>query len=148
MTIVGGCRCGAVRYTVARDRLPAAYACHCTDCQTWSGSAFSLQFFVPVDALAVEGVVVEYAFVNPMGRLSTQRFCPTCHTRLYNSNVARPGLVNIRAGTLDDSAWIDAPLHIWVRSKQPWVGLPADAETYPEAAPVEALERLARRVSR
>ncbi len=49
--IEGGCRCGAVRYTVKADKLPNTYACHCLDCQTWSGSAFSLQFIVPEDAL-------------------------------------------------------------------------------------------------
>ncbi|MBJ6121021.1 GFA family protein [Sphingomonas mollis] len=141
--IAGGCRCGAVRYKVARDTLPAAYACHCTDCQTWSGSAFSMQFFMAADALAVEGAVTEYGFVNPMRRFSVQRFCLTCHTRLYNTNDARPWLVNIRAGTLDDSARIDVPLHIWTRSRQPWLILPATAECYPEAAPIEALERLA-----
>ncbi|MCU6452833.1 GFA family protein [Sphingomonas sp. A2-49] len=136
-----------MRYAVDRSALPAAYACHCTDCQTWSGSAFSTQFFVPEADLRVDGVVVEYAFVNPMGRVSTQRFCPTCHTRLYNGNAARPGIVNIRAGTLDDSARIDVPLHIWVRSKQPWVILPVDAEVWEEAAPLASLARLAARTS-
>jgi hypothetical protein len=140
--IAGGCRCGAVRYTVDRATLPAAYACHCTDCQTWSGSSFTTQFFMPADALHVTGAATDYAFVNPTGRVSTQRFCPTCHTRLYNSNAARPHLVNIRAGTLDDSARIRVPLHIWVRSKQPWVILPDDAELWQEAASVDALERL------
>jgi len=46
-TIEGGCRCGHIRYRVTADKLPNVYACHCRDCQTWSGSAFSLQFFVP-----------------------------------------------------------------------------------------------------
>ena len=41
--IMGGCRCGRVRYRVALPKLPNVYACHCRDCQTWSGSAFSLQ---------------------------------------------------------------------------------------------------------
>lgn len=141
--IAGGCRCGAVRYTVDRMALPAAYACHCTDCQTWSGSAFSTQFFVAEAQLEVAGAVVEYGFVNPMGRLSHQRFCPTCHTRLYNTNAARPGIVNIRAGTLDGSALLEVPLHIWTRSKQPWVILPETAEMWPEAAPMESFVRLA-----
>ena len=48
----GGCRCGAVRYKLALDTLPLTYACHCLDCQTWSGSAFSQQTFVPEAALA------------------------------------------------------------------------------------------------
>ena len=57
MTVRGGCRCGAVRYTLALDDLPLTYACHCTDCQTWSGSAFSQQVLVPE---APEAVYVIY----------------------------------------------------------------------------------------
>jgi hypothetical protein len=143
--VAGGCRCGAVRYTVDVPRLPDAYACHCTDCQTWSGSAFTLQFFVPDDRLTVGGEVVEYRFVNPLGRISVQRFCPVCHTRLYNSNMARPGIVNVRAGTLDDSAALRVPVHIWVRSRQPWVRLPDDAQTFAEAGDPAAMMALAAR---
>ncbi|MEP7210510.1 MAG: GFA family protein [Alphaproteobacteria bacterium] len=53
--IEGSCRCGPIRYRVAIDRQPPAYACHCHDCQTWSGSAFSMQFIAPEAALEVVG---------------------------------------------------------------------------------------------
>lgn len=49
--VQGGCRCGAVRYKLALDALPRTYACHCRDCQTWSGSAFSQQTFLPAASL-------------------------------------------------------------------------------------------------
>jgi AraC-like DNA-binding protein len=58
--IRGGCRCGAVRYTLALDALPRTYACHCRDCQTWTGSAFSQQTFVPDGALDASGPLVVY----------------------------------------------------------------------------------------
>ncbi len=148
MAIAGGCRCGAVRYSIAREALPAAYACHCTDCQTWAGSAFTEQFFLPEDAFSVTaGEPVIYSFINPMGRTSLQRICPVCHVRVFNTNSARLGVVVVRAGTLDDSNRLDVPVHIWVRSKQPWVTLPENAETYEESAPVEAMMRLAQRTS-
>ena len=79
--IQGGCRCGAVRYTLALDALPATYACHCRDCQTWSGSAFSQQTFLPEAALNVTGPVVVYELTTPSGRISTQRMCGTCQDR-------------------------------------------------------------------
>jgi len=53
--IEGGCRCGAVRYRLASTQLPRAYACHCLDCQTWSGSAFSLNALLPEDGFSVSG---------------------------------------------------------------------------------------------
>jgi hypothetical protein len=142
----GGCRCGAVRYTVALETLPRTYACHCRDCQTWSGSAFSQQAFLPDAALSVTGPVTIYEFTNPSGRVSTQRMCGVCHTRIYNSNSARPGVVVVRAGTLDRSDALDVAAHIWVKRKQPWLNLPEDVATWPEGAPLaELLQALAPR---
>ena len=51
----GGCRCGAVRYTLAPDALSRTYASHCRDGQTWTGSAFSQQTFLPAASLSVTG---------------------------------------------------------------------------------------------
>lgn len=135
----GGCRCGAVRYTLAVDALPRTYACHCLDCQTWSGSAFSQQIVVPEGALAVTGPVVLYELTSPSGRISRQRMCGTCHTRIYNTNSARPGFVVVRAGTLDRSHQLDVAAHIWAKRKQPWIAIAEGVPIWPEAAPPEEL---------
>lgn len=137
--MVGGCRCGAVRYALALQSLPNTYACHCLDCQTWSGSAFSQQTFLPEAALRVGGPLAVYELITPSGRVSTQRFCSVCHARLYNTNSARPGAVILRAGTLDLSDQLDVVAHIWVKRKQPWLQLPAGVPAWPESAPAEDL---------
>ena len=144
--IEGGCRCGAVRYKLALDTLPLTYACHCLDCQTWSGSAFSQQTFVPEAALAVTGAVAVYEFTTPSGNTSTQRMCGVCHARIYNSNSARPNVVVVRAGTLDRSDELRVVAHIWVKRKQHWLTLPEGVPTWPESAPsTELLQALAQR---
>ena len=133
--IAGGCRCGAVRYTLAVDAPPPVYCCHCLDCQTWSGSAFAEQAVVAEDAIAVEGQVTEYRFTNPSGSTSRQFLCGICHARLYNTNSARPGLAVVRAGTLDASDGLMPRAHIWVKRKQAWIGIADDVPQYPEGAP-------------
>lgn len=144
--VQGGCRCGAVRYTLALDALPRTYACHCRDCQTWSGSAFSQQTFLPDASLSVTGPLAIYELTNPSGRTSVQRMCAVCHTRVYNSNSARPGVVVVRAGTLDRSDELDVVAHIWVKRKQPWLKLPKEVPAWSEGAPVtELLQALAPR---
>jgi len=141
--IQGGCRCGAVRYTLALEALPLTYACHCRDCQTWSGSAFSQQAFMPEAVLKVSGPLVVYELTNPSGRISTQRMCGVCHTRVYNSNSARPGVVVVRAGTLDRSDELEVVAHLWVKRKQPWLNLPEGVAAWPEGAPpAELLQAL------
>ena len=132
--IEGGCRCGAVRYAIARDDMPPAYACYCHICQRWSGSAFSVQAMVSEDSVTVTGPVVVYD-VATEDRVSSQRVCGICHSRLYNTNTRRPGIANMRAGTLDRSEELDCVAHIFTAYRQRWVTIPADVPSWPEAAP-------------
>ena len=135
-TIEGGCRCGAVRYRVATDTLPRVYACHCRDCQTWSGSAFSLQFILPENQLEVTGEPHLYERTSPeSGRTSYQRGCPVCLTRVYNTNSARPGLAVVRAGTLDRSDELNVVAHIWTKRKMTGIVIPDGVPSWPEGAP-------------
>jgi hypothetical protein len=139
MPVAGGCRCGAVRYTLAVDAVPAAYACHCHECQTWSGSAFSEQILIAEDGIATTGPVVRYDREGTGGRISQQRVCGVCHTRIFNTNTIRPGVAVVRAGTLDDSHLVDVVAHIWTRRKQPWLTLPDSVPNWPEGAPIDAM---------
>jgi hypothetical protein len=134
VTIIGGCRCGAVRYALAVDRVPPAYACHCRQCQTWSGSAFSEQILLREDAITVEGPVVLYELTTE-DRTSRQRMCGICHTRIFNTNTRRPGIAVIRAGTLDRSDEIAVVAHIWTTRKQSWLNILEDVPAWPEGAP-------------
>jgi hypothetical protein len=134
--IEGGCRCGRVRYRANLDKLPNAYACHCRDCQTWSGSAFSTQFILPEDQLAVTGEPALFELTSPTsGRTSRQRVCPVCFTRVYNTNSARPGLAVVRAGTLDRSDELTLVAHIWTRRKLGGIDIPEGVPSWEEGAP-------------
>lgn len=137
-TIEGGCRCGAVRYRVSAAKLPRAYACHCLDCQTWSGSAFSLQCVVAEDALAVSGTPHLFELATGEGearRVSRQRGCALCMTRIYNTNTRRPGLAVIRAGTLDRSGELTIVAHIWTKRLLAGIAIPDGIPTWAEGAP-------------
>lgn len=140
--IAGGCRCGAVRYTLAVDAIPGTYACHCTICQRSTGSSFAHQMPVAEAALAVEGVLTEVPMPTLQRGVSTQRYCAKCLTRIYNTNTGRPGLAIVRAGTIDGSKALSPRLHIFTSTKQPWIVLPEGVPAYPESAPVEAWLRI------
>ena len=132
----GGCRCGWVRYRVTLDKLPNVYACHCRDCQTWSGSAFSLQFILREDRFAVTVEPQLFELPSPDGaRISRQRACPVCFTRIYNTNTARPGFVIVRAGTLDRSDELKIAAHIWTKRKLSGIHIPPNIPSWPEGAP-------------
>ncbi|MEQ1609685.1 MAG: GFA family protein [Hyphomonadaceae bacterium] len=131
----GGCRCGAVRYTLNVAQLPRTYACHCLDCQTWSGSAVAEAMIVPEAALAVTGDVTIYELTGASGHVSRQRMCPVCHARVFNTNTACTGLVVIRGGTLDNSHTLDVVARIWTKRRQPWLVIAEGAPAWPEMAP-------------
>ena len=134
--IQGGCRCGRIRYAAKLERLPRVYACHCRDCQTWSGSAFSVQFILPEDQLEVSGEPGLFELTAPEGdRTSRQRGCPVCFTRIYNTNTRRPGLAVVRAGTLDRSDELDIVAHIWTSRMVSGIAIPEGVPAWPEGAP-------------
>ena len=137
-TITGGCRCGQVRYALSTDTLPLSYACHCLDCQTWTGVAFSQSCILTADALTVTGELVVYELQGSSGRVSQQRICPTCHTRVYNTNTGH-GFAVLRAGTLDRSNELDCVAHMWTRRKQAWIALPPGVPTWEEAPAMDEL---------
>ena len=135
--IAGGCRCGAVRYTLDVADVPPIYCCHCLICQTGSGSAFAMQAIVDESTLHASGPIEAYRLAALSGADAAHMVCGTCHTRLWNTNSARPGLTIVRAGTFDASDTLIPRLHIWTRRKQPWIviaeGVPQFAETPPMA---------------
>ena len=122
----GGCGCEQVRYHINTPRPPVVYACHCTECQTQSGSAFALQMPVFEGLLSVIGELVSGERTQPSGAIGTIFSCSECLVRIYSKNNTRPGMVTVRAGTLDNSKHIVPKFHLWTLSKQAWVTIPDD----------------------
>lgn len=116
----GGCLCGAVRYRI-EGAPAAALVCHCRHCQKQSGSAFSTILGVAEDALAITGTPASYADRGASGKAVERQFCGSCGSPLFSLVEVSPGMVWIKAGTLDDPADFTPAAHIWTQSKQCWV---------------------------
>jgi len=125
----GGCACGAIRYQIRAMPL-LLYACHCTDCQRHSGSAFSLGLPVAAPAFHIErGRAKAWSFVGAAGIPTRFWFCDTCGGRVWGERDGSER-VNVRAGTLDDTSWLVPLAHYFMRSAQPWQRLGGDAAEY------------------
>lgn len=130
----GGCLCGALRYRVTAEPL-TLYACHCTDCQRRTGSAFALSMVVPRESVVLErGVPVEYRVPMPDGRVKTGKACASCSTRLWGEPVKAPTIAIVQPGTLDDTSWVRPVAHIWTRSAMPGTVFAPDAVTFEKMA--------------
>ncbi len=135
----GGCVCGAVRYRLTAEPL-TLYACHCTDCQKRSGSAFGLSMWVLREALELtQGEPARHDLALDGGRRSNARVCPRCATRLWSEPARRPEHAVLRPGTLDDTSWLKPVAHIWTRSAQPWFRFAPGVTTY-DTQPPDTLE--------
>ncbi|MBA4161551.1 MAG: aldehyde-activating protein [Novosphingobium sp.] len=136
MVIEGGCRCGGVRFQLEVEAMPPVYCCHCLNCQTWSGSAFTEQALIPESQITViAGEPELYVNITASGAESVQRLCGTCHTRLWSTNPARAGVALVRAGSLDASAELAPRAHIWTKRMQPWLSIDDNIPSWPENAP-------------
>ncbi len=127
----GGCLCGRHRYAITARPL-TLYACHCTDCQSQSGAAFGLSMPVPRNAVTCDlAALGTWTRPAASGQTVTAYFCPHCATRLFHAPSRNPDVINLKPGTLDDTAWLAPVAHLWLDSAQPWIRPPDDALTFP-----------------
>jgi hypothetical protein len=140
----GGCLCGEIRYALTEDPL-TLYACHCTDCQRHTGTAFQLSMVVRRASLEVlRGQPSRFSVEKPDGGQRRGVFCARCASRLWGEPAALPNVASLRAGTLDDTSWFEPVGHIWTRSAQRWVEIPGSTlnfSTQPEGEEMMALVR-------
>jgi hypothetical protein len=135
LPLKGGCICGAIRYAIAAAPFEV-YACHCTDCQRITSSAFSIGIVVSDDAFSRIGKEARSVpgGVTEGGRVKSRWVCPDCGTWLFGSarpGTRHPGMIRVvRGGTLDDTSWLRPTAHYWTRSRQPWVALPEGAAVF------------------
>jgi hypothetical protein len=143
----GGCSCGEVRYRLTAEPM-FTHCCHCLNCQRQTGSAFVINLLI--EAGRVEVTAGEPRAVDvPRDDGSAQRIhrCPSCQVAVF-SEYTRPEVLFVRAGTLDDPSGVAPDVHIYTRSKVPWVTLPGSVpafEAYYDSRtlwPPESLERL------
>jgi hypothetical protein len=119
----GGCACGAVRYRLTSDPL-FVHCCHCLNCQRQTGSAFVINLLIETDRVELlAGDPVPIAVPRSGGKKQKVWRCPTCQIAVYSQYTHRH-VRFVRGGTLDDPAAVSPDVHIFTRSKLPWVTLP------------------------
>jgi hypothetical protein len=138
-TFEGGCACGAVRYSLTSEPM-FTHCCHCLDCQRQTGSAYVLNALIETDRIALlSGEPRPVSVPTDSGRPHDVYRCPGCQTALWSDYGRRPTIRFVRVGTLDDPAALPPDVHIFTRSKLPWVGLPADVPAFEVYYDTEAL---------
>ena len=115
----GGCECGALRYECAAVPLMAGH-CHCRSCQKASGTGHGSHLMVPRAAVTITGEAAFYERAADSGNRVRRAFCPRCGTPLYGESLAFPGVLVVRAGSLDDPEVFRPGARIFAASAPSW----------------------------
>ena len=134
LTISGGCLCGAVRYSASGQPVRVR-ACWCRVCQYLaSGSASVNAMFCTAD-ITFTGALARFESSADSGNKMVRSFCPVCGTPVTTAAIARPDLVGVRLGTLDNPSLLQPTAVIWTSSAPVWAcidpNLPATASQPP-----------------
>jgi hypothetical protein len=123
MRIDGTCHCGFI--TIEGEADPEkTQVCHCTDCQTGTGSAFRVSIPVPGTAFKMTGKPTLYVKTTAdSGRPRVQAFCPKCGSPIYSTT---PGedmqpSYTVRVGILRQRGQLMPRRQNWFRSARAWV---------------------------
>ena len=147
-SLEGGCTCRAVRYRMTSRPL-FVHCCHCRWCQRETGSAFALNAMIEAQQVVLLSGSPEVVNTpSNSGKGQKIARCQTCRIAVWSNYAGAGDKVRfVRVGTLDEPDRLPPDIHIFTRSKQPWVVLspdvPAVDEYYDRKAywPAESLER-------
>jgi hypothetical protein len=107
------------------------HCCHCHDCQRQTGSAFIVNALIETVCIQlIEGEPVATSMPTDSGRPHDVYRCSACQTALWSDYGRRPALRFVRVGTLDNPEVIPPDVHIFTRSKLPWISLPEQTPAY------------------
>ena len=125
----GGCLCGQIRYSANAE--PAFLAvCHCKNCQKQAGTAFSIVIGIPKSAMSIDGQLKTYHDRGDSGQAVLRNFCPECGSPITSDVAVMPELTFIKAGTLDDTSWLDPQMHVYCDSAQRWTPIPDASQRF------------------
>ncbi|MBP4046644.1 GFA family protein [Chromobacterium violaceum] len=115
----GQCLCGEIRYSVDVEPLFAGN-CHCKDCQRSSGSAYIPAMLFPEQNVEVSGKAKYFETTADSGKTHSRGFCPNCGSQLFAKFGNFPGMLGIKAGTLDETSLYAPKLDFHVASAADW----------------------------
>lgn len=123
--ITGGCLCRAVRYRITAAPL-ASRQCWCRLCQYLGAGTATVNVCFAAEALTIVGPTHDYVSIADSGNRMHRRFCPACGTPLFSAAEARPHLIFVRAGSLDDTSLAPPRMSIWTGQAPAWACIDPD----------------------
>jgi hypothetical protein len=120
MKVEGRCHCGAIAYEAEVDPETVAL-CHCTDCQTLSGSPYRWSVPAPAATFVLKkGEPKVYVKTSDAGTRRAQAFCAECGTPIYAAAEKERRVYSLRLGAVAQRAELPPKRQIWCGSALPF----------------------------
>ena len=123
MKVDGACHCGAIAVEGEADP-EKTVICHCTDCQTGTGSAFRVSVPVPGATFKMTGQPSLYLKTTAdSGNPRLQAFCPRCGSPIYSTTPGEGQQASymVRVGILRERDQLVPKRQNWFRSSRSWL---------------------------
>jgi hypothetical protein len=138
MRMEGRCSCAALRYELTASPL-IVHACHCRDCQRISGGAFVINIWIEKEFVRPSGAIPQSFLLEAGGGKNHEVFfCGKCGAHVWSRYHRAPGdALFVRAGTLDKPEAVTPDVHVYTRSKLPWLELPRGVPAFESMYKIE-----------
>lgn len=126
----GSCLCGGVKFEISQEIGPIQI-CHCLQCRKAQGSAIVTNAPVQEENFKfTSGSDLLSSFESSPGK---QRFfCKVCGSPIYSKTTKLPGVLRIRAGTIDGEIDTKPMAHFYVAHKANWYEIADDLPQFHE----------------
>ena len=126
----GSCLCKQVSYSFPSDAVVSAHHCHCIDCRKSTGSGKATIVLISDNALKVKGKIKYFSVIGKGGNKVSRGFCETCGSPLISSVEGYEGTKFIKAGSLDDSSWVNINSNFWSDTAMDWSPLDNSIDSF------------------
>ena len=130
----GGCLCGAVTYEAAGEPAVVGH-CYCDDCRKSSGTAHCTHVGIVADLLTLSGRLQSYDKPADSGNVITRSFCPECGSPIHSANSGMPGMLFLRASSLDNLDNIRPQMTVYAARAPAWAQLDRSGPIFDEMPP-------------
>jgi hypothetical protein len=110
-----------------------------SDCRKASGSGHSSHLAVPANAVSISGNVKVYDRKADSGNTVGRAFCPSCGSPVYSVNSGMPGLLFVRASSLDDLEVFKPQVVVYSKRAASWDYIDPKLPAFEEMPPSQAM---------
>lgn len=132
--LTGNCLCGQVKFEADGD-IVFAGNCHCVDCQQVTGAAYATNVFLKETDVSITGDLSSYEHEVDSGNTLIKKFCPNCGSQMFGYSVNRPGVMHLRAGSINEKEHIKPQFNVYASRKLDFVHLDADIPAFDKMPP-------------